>query len=137
MSFNNKAIYLNNLTSDIQTQINAVANTTVGTFSSLSADGISGTPINLDANSFKTADISMSGNAFVQLPLNMVNGQVINMLATQDGPPYNWNVNFNGTYKFSGNSALVATSGQFSATIYTIIKLRNRYFVSGISGFTE
>lgn len=103
----------------------------------VSTSAISASPTNVavDASSYDNAYLALQGHANMLLPLNMANGQSINIVVKQNASPNNWQLFFDPAFEFSGGTPPTATTGSGATTVFTVLKVANRYFVSYLLDF--
>jgi hypothetical protein len=126
----NKLYYQNAIISS-----GGIGNWVVGSTTVDSTDIGTPTEVNIDAGLTTSHDISLQGYGLVNTPTNMQNGQAINILMTQDLAPYDWDIQYSSSIEFPLGIPVVPSSGSESTTIITLLKVRNRYFATGLVEF--
>jgi uncharacterized coiled-coil protein SlyX len=100
-----------------------------------SQDLLTPTHIITNAAIYTSHDVSLQGYGFVDAPINMQNGQSINILMTQDAEPYDWDMEYDSDIEFPYGVPVVPTSGAEATTVVTLLKMRNRFFATGLFEF--
>jgi len=107
----------------------------VATIAVTSQDALNPTIVTIDASINTSQDISLQGFGHINTPNNMQNGQSVNILMTQDAEPYDWDIDYSTDIEFPYGVPVVPTSGAEATTVVTLLKMRNRYFATGLFEF--
>ncbi len=54
---------------------------------------------------------------------------------TQDAEPYDWDMEYDSDIEFPYGVPVVPTSGAEATTVVTLLKMRNRFFATGLFEF--
>jgi hypothetical protein len=85
-----------------------------------------------DAAQHDNFHVILDNDCQIELPINMVNGQSINIMLEQDGVGSRA-VSFDSGYKYTGSiSSYTMTPSAYGIDVLTVLKISNRYFVSSV-----
>jgi hypothetical protein len=107
----------------------------VASFTATSGSVVTPTELTLDAAAYTSGDIHLAGYGKIMKPTGMVNGQSVNFLVTQDTAPYTWSLQYEAGITFPNGSPVVVTEGNGAATVLTLLKVRDLYFMTGLLDF--